>query len=365
VKPLRVGVVGCGEIAQIMHLPYLADLPHFEIGAICDLSPKVVNAMGDRYGVARRYTDATDLIAQPDLDIVCVLTMDHYGIALAAIDAGKHVFVEKPLCFSVAEAQEVADRANAAGVQLMVGYMKVYDPAFEYAALYMQAMTDVRSIHVQDLTGVFDTHHPLYTLVRPDDLPPATTSQRGRIQESILATLGPGASAHADLFRKLLMLGTHDFAALRTAFGVPEAVLFSDLTPDWGITAVLDYGTGRRCLFEVGSWPKYPWFHERMIAYGRDEIVTVSFSPPFTKNTPTIVQIERSEAGRHVRNVTEVSHEEPFRREWMHFADCIADGRPPRTGGPGAVRDIELALAIIGALPAAEAAGALAARDAR
>ena len=351
-QPLRVGLIGCGEIAQIMHLPYLMDLPQFQVAALCDLSASVVTVLGDRYGIRRRYTNYIDLVDQEDIDIVAILTMDHYDVARAAIDAGKHVFVEKPLCFSVEEAQELVALAKAAGVKLMVGYMKCFDPGFEYASAYMQAMTDVRMVHVQDLTGVFDLHHSLYTLVPADDLPEdAATTQRQRIQDSILATLGPDAAQHADLFRKLLMLGSHDFAVLRSAFGVPNSILFSDLTHDWGVTAMLDYGVNRRCLVEIGSWPKYPWFHERMVAYGRDEIVTVAFSPPFTKNTPTKVQIERGDKGRYIRSYMEVSHEEPFRREWIHFAECIHSDRIPRTDGTGAVQDIQLALDIVRTLP--------------
>jgi predicted dehydrogenase len=216
----------------------------------------------------------------------------------------------------------------------------------------MQAMTDVRKIHVQDLTGVFDAHLPLYDLIRPADLPPdVATTQRERIQDSILQTLGPDSAEHADLFRKLLMLGSHDFAVLRTAFGSPESVLFSDLTPDWGITAVLDYAEGRRCVFEIGSWPKYPWFHEKLIAFGREEIVTVSFSPPFVRNNPTTVQIEKSDTGQYVNNHVVISYEEAFKREWTHFADCIEHGTPLRTDGAGAVHDIELALEMVRALP--------------
>jgi predicted dehydrogenase len=335
-----------------MHLPYLTELPQFAVTALCDLSPHVVSTMADRYGIARRFTNYTELVRQKEIDVVAILTMDHYDVARAAIAAGKHVFVEKPLCFSLAEARELVRLAQMAGVRLMVGYMKCFDPGFEYASAYMQAMTDVRMVHVQDLTGVFDAHHRLYDLVRADDLPEsAAAAQRQRIQGSIVETLGPDAAHHADLFRKLLMLGSHDFAVLRSAFGVPDSILFSGLTHDWGITAMLDYGEGRRCFFEVGSWPKYPWFHERIVAYGSDEIVTVAFSPPFTRNTPTTVQIERSDAGRYIRSHMEISHEAPFKREWVHFADCIATDRTPRTDGAGAVRDIELALDIVRALP--------------
>jgi predicted dehydrogenase len=105
--PIRVGLVGCGEIAQIMHLPFLSQLPQFEIAALCDLSPTMLDAMGDRYGVAARYTDYQDLVATPELDVVAILTMDHYPAARAAIAAGKHVFVEKPLAFSREEAREL------------------------------------------------------------------------------------------------------------------------------------------------------------------------------------------------------------------------------------------------------------------
>jgi predicted dehydrogenase len=350
--PIRVGLVGCGEIAQIMHLPFLSQLDQFEIAAVCDLSPTVLDAMGDRYGVAARYTDYRELVAQPDLDVVAILTMDHYPAARGAIGAGKHVFVEKPLAFSREEAQELVDEADRASVLLMVGYMKVYDPGFEYAAARIAAMRDVRQVHLQDLTGVFDAHHPLYSLVRATDLPAgAAEEQAARILASIEATLGPDAAHQAVLLRKLLMLCSHDFAVLRTAIGPANQVLFSDLTPDWGITAVLDHGQGQRCVFEGGSWPKYSWFHEQLRAYGRDEILTLSFAPPFTHHVPSTVRIELSDEGRHVKHDVVVSHEPAFKREWLHFASCIEHNRAPRTDGRGAVQDIDLAIEIVRSLP--------------
>jgi predicted dehydrogenase len=305
--------------------------------------------------VANRYTDAHELIAQDDLDIVAVLTMDHYAVASAAIESGKHVFVEKPLTFNVQEAVELTERAERQGVLLMVGYMKCFDPGFEYGAAYMQSMTDVRKIHLQDLTGVFDAHLPLYDLIRGTDLPAtAVADQRQRIQRSIVTTLGPEVDHHADLFRKLLMLGSHDLAVLRAAFGSPEGVLFSHLSPDWGLTTVLDYGDGRTCLFEIGSWPKYPWFHEKLIAFGRDEIATIAFSPPFISNAPTTVTIEHSQSGQYAENRVVVNYEEAFKREWVHFADAITNQTTPRTDGRGAIRDLELAVETIRALPTAQ-----------
>ena len=71
---MRIGLVGCGLVAQVMHLPYLRELDDlFEIGGVCDLSPARVNAVGDLYNVSRRTTDWRELLTWP-LDVVMVLT---------------------------------------------------------------------------------------------------------------------------------------------------------------------------------------------------------------------------------------------------------------------------------------------------
>jgi predicted dehydrogenase len=95
---------------------------------------------------------------------------------------------------------------------------------------------------------------------------------------------------------------------------------------------------------------KYPWFHQQLVAYGRDEIVTVEFAPPFTKHVPTKVRVERGENGRYLNSEVISSHDQAFRREWVHFGDCIDRGLTPRTDGAGAVRDLELAVEMVTSL---------------
>ena len=132
VERIRVGVVGCGLVAQVMHLPYLRELSdRFEIAGVCDLSQVRVDAVGDAYGVARRTTDWHELITWPLDAVLILISGSHAPIASAAIAAGLHVFSEKPLALSVAEGRAVVEEARAAGVCLMVGYMKRYDPAYE------------------------------------------------------------------------------------------------------------------------------------------------------------------------------------------------------------------------------------------
>src|SRR5262249_13597697 len=128
---VRVGVIGCGLIAQVMHLHYLRELSDlYEIATLCDVSGEVRAACARDYGVGVTCADWRELIAQP-LDAVVILTSgSHAPIAIAALDAGKHVLTEKPMCFSVAEGQAMIAAADRAGKTLMVGYNKRYDPAY-------------------------------------------------------------------------------------------------------------------------------------------------------------------------------------------------------------------------------------------
>jgi predicted dehydrogenase len=115
---LRVGVIGCGTVAQIMWLPNLRELDeHFELAAICDLSPALLQSLGDYYGVERRFLDYRDLVAE-QLDAVIVLTPgSHAPQAIAALEAGKHVIVEKPMCFTLHEADAMIAAAAGAGAR--------------------------------------------------------------------------------------------------------------------------------------------------------------------------------------------------------------------------------------------------------
>src|SRR5262244_528047 len=124
-RRLRVGLVGTGLIAQVMHLHYLTELAdRFEIAAVADLDAGSARACAGQYHVPLVFTDWREMLRHP-LDAAMVLTSgSHAPIAVAAARAGLHVFVEKPMCFSVAEGREMVAAAEQAGVTLMVGYPK-------------------------------------------------------------------------------------------------------------------------------------------------------------------------------------------------------------------------------------------------
>src|SRR5204863_4141043 len=126
---VRIGVVGCGRIAQVMHLPFLDELPEFELVALSDISPAVLDGVAQRYPRATPCVDYRELVARDDVDAVAVCTPDHAAVAEEAARAGTHVFVEKPLCFTPEEGRSLAAAVETSGVRVMVGYMRRYDPA--------------------------------------------------------------------------------------------------------------------------------------------------------------------------------------------------------------------------------------------
>src|SRR2546428_13494685 len=106
---LRVGVIGCGLIAQVMHLHYLRELAdRFEIAAVCDVSDEVRSACAREYGVPEQFASWQELLTRP-LDAVLVLTAgSHAPIAVAAAPPGIPPLVGKPLCFSGSRARPAA-----------------------------------------------------------------------------------------------------------------------------------------------------------------------------------------------------------------------------------------------------------------
>jgi predicted dehydrogenase len=351
-EPIRVGVVGCGEIAQLMHLPLLQELDEFTIAGLCDFSPGALEYLGDRYRVDLRTTDYRELLAADGIDAVAVCTYDHAPLVAATLAAEKHLLVEKPLAFTPAEARPLVEAAEHAGVVSLVGYMKLYDPAVERAAARIAALEGLRALHVHDFAGRFDRHGALYTQFRAGDVPaPLLAAARDEVERRIAAALGHEHAGYAGLYTLLLMLGSHDLAVLRAVAGPPEGVAFARARGDEQLLAVLDYPGGVPCTLEIGIGTEYEWWDEWLAAYGVREQLRVEFPNPYVRYAPTVLRIREADGTSAAERVVPVSFESAFRREWLHFADCIRTGTAPRTPLSGGAADLELAHAIIVALP--------------
>jgi predicted dehydrogenase len=120
---LRLGVVGLGWVSQIFHLPILKRLEDVELVAVCDRDKARAKMIADRFGISKVYTDYDQMFAKEELDAVdiCTSTDTHLPISVAAMQAGKDVFIEKPIARHYDEAIQIAEVAKQTKRKLMVG----------------------------------------------------------------------------------------------------------------------------------------------------------------------------------------------------------------------------------------------------
>jgi predicted dinucleotide-utilizing enzyme len=328
---LRVGVIGCGMIAQVMHLPHQAELEQYDLCALCDVSPGLLAAMRERYPAAETYADYQQMLERSDVDVVLVLTRFHSEPAIAALRAGKHVFVEKPLCNSLQEADAMIEAAEASNLKLMVGYHKRYDPGYLVGLDEIASAHDVRLIRLHDVIGPNSMFLAHYDLLRYDEIPDEIIREtQAKSDAAIQDAIGDVPDHVRIAYQLMLGLSVHDITILRGAFGQPERVVATEIWPGGRYyTSVFDYGDNLRCLFDTGI-VGIRIFDEELAAFADDKVVKISFPSPFLKNAPTIVDVWQMNGDREVERQITASYEEAFRQELIHLHDRIENDKEPQ-----------------------------------
>lgn len=349
-RKVKIGVIGCGQIAQIEHLPYLRESLDFELYSLCDLSNMVVQSVGETFGVPteRRYTDMDEMLADDVLEAVVICTRDHYEPGLKAARAGKHMLIEKPLAYSLAQADEMIQEAERHHVVLMVGYMKRYDPNFSYFLQEVSRLSDIQLVRVHDFGGSFDFTGSLFNISRGNDIPQETMAAGAKaIRDTMLEQVGAERAHLVDAYSFILGVSSHDTILMRHAFGQPK-VLFAEVHQGSFLTAVLDFGQFR-AVFESGFVPTRRIWDEKIWTYAASKNLLLEFPWPYLRNCPTKLTINENE-GESMINVDKVvvaGFEEAYREELKHFHTCICTGAEPLTSGKDARKDLQLAYDMI------------------
>ena len=351
---IKVGVVGCGLIGQMMHLPHLKELHElFELVALCDVSPGALKCVGDYYGVSRRHTDHRDLI-KDSLDGVFVLSADSHGqVIVDALRAGKHVFTEKPMCYTLREADEILSAHKAAGTTCMVAYMKRYDPAFRYAQPLIRHLPNLQAIHITILHPSEANQIGHHDIRRFPDVPPDVRARLRADQDRLIReVIGDFTPLERRVFAdNLLSTLVHDVNVLRGLSGDPAEVLFTDV---WAggesLVTSLRYASGVRAIISLHYLPDLAHYEETVAYYGKADRIRLVYPSPFFRNMPTEVVVEGMEDGRPFEKHVTASLKEAFKEELLHFAECVETGTTPVTTPEEAKGDVELLHRIFNAL---------------
>lgn len=128
---LHIGVISCSTMAQV-HMQAILNNPNAELSMICDIDVERLHAAAKRFSVQKAVTDYHEILDNPDVDAVIIVTPDqtHREITLAALAAGKHVLCEKPMALTLDDCKAMIDAAAKATTKMMIGQICRYTPGF-------------------------------------------------------------------------------------------------------------------------------------------------------------------------------------------------------------------------------------------
>jgi predicted dehydrogenase len=350
---IRVGIVGGGLVAQAMHIPNLAALrDRFQLVALAEPSDTVRTALGARYGIAGLYADHRSLLEAGELDAVVIASpaATHAEVTLAALDAGLHVFVEKPMCITLADADAIVAARDRAERVVQVGTMKRFDPAVERMLAELPGSAeDLRYVSIVVYDPEFEPFFDPGEIVRAEDVPQEVIVATRRAETAqVEAAVG---SAHPDVVRAFSdsFLGSllHDLNVVhglleRMGEPLPAEVVSGDWWNEGrAVAGSLRLANGARC---DGAWIQALdvfEYRETISLVFADSVRTLTFPSPWLRQHPAVYR--RSEADGRVNSVhVATSYEESFSRELVHFHECIAEGAECRTPPEQARLDIEV-----------------------
>lgn len=343
-EPLRMGYIGCGFMAQHVHLPNFATLAGCRLVALAETRPRLAQQVAAHYGIPTVYHSHLELAADPSVEAVGVSAgfAQQGEIAADLLHAGKHVFMEKPMAVSTAQAQRILAAARAGQARLMVAYMKRYDPgnvlARETIAQWQASGDMGRLLYVRnhgfcgnwtaglDHTQLVTTNEPLETAPYREQVPTWLPAERTASYISYLQQY------------------THNVNLLRYLLGVGDDVRVRnvDLDAD-GLTGVvvLDLA-GTRGIIESGSLTYHHWDEHTQVYFERGWVQT--WAPPFFVK-PSQARVECYEGDmQHTYRypLAEPLDAWPYREEAAFFVQALRSDEPFRSSGEDTLTDVRL-----------------------
>ncbi|MDQ0562295.1 putative dehydrogenase [Rhizobium mesoamericanum] len=327
---LKLGVVGCGRIAQAAHFPAVQKASNVELAAVFDPSALLAKGAGMQLGVPA-CTEQQDFL-NADLDAVLIAIPDrfHVPVSIAALQAGKHVLVEKPVAVTASEAETLIEVLGKTGLQLQVGSMKRFDPGIARAQQVIAAGDIGRILSARCWYRVMSELRPP---VEATLFPAMLVDQDVRSRETALKAAN----------RKTHLLATHGihtFDLMRFLLGdftVSAATMAVD-GADHSWHGIATTEAGAAASFEVTASVHAEWT-EGFQVYGSKGHISAEIPFPFSR-AASKVRIFRAENS---------SYEEPifgdtdaYKLQVEAFAAAILNGQPVQPTALDGLKALEI-----------------------
>jgi len=336
-KPLKLGIIGCGKVAEERHLPALKMIPEVEVVAAADIDIDRARLLMGRFDIDCPCTDYLTLLGRPDVQAVAVLTptLSHAEIGVAALDAGKHVFLEKPLALTLDQCDQLIAAAERSPAKIVVGFNLRWHRLVRRARAFIQT---------GDL-GTITAIRSVYSHYRQGEDAPVWHRKR---------ELGGGVTInegvhHFDLWRYLLNSEVAEIFSIRRPSQFVEDsinIISASMTNGVLATAVLAFKTGPTNEVEIYGEAGRLYlscyrfdgleFHPGPVYPGdiRNRLRRVLGS---VKDLPRAVQAMRR-GGDFAATFYEI---------WRHFLDCVHENIASECTLEDGKRAVQIALAAI------------------
>lgn len=356
--PIPIGVIGCGAIAQISHIPtLLSNHERFRLLALSDLDHECLVDVADYFHIQDRYSDYRELLDRGDIEAVVIChSGSHRDTVLAALEHNKDVFVEKPLAWNLREAEEIADAARGSDRIVQVGYHKLYDPAFPVAKKYVDQIQDLGFVRITVLHPTnelgFSPHRirkgrgeVLEGHVDPGSWTEQLQMQRQGLSGSNLSPLvdeALGARKEDPQLRQcygnIVISLIHNIYMMYGFLGPPRRLRSAEYwRQGMSIHLLVEYSEELCCSLDWHYLSHLKDYREEYSFFGNRQRVSLQFPSPYFLHFPSPVIVQGGEGELAWEKRIVVSHDEAFKIELRAFHENITRRLKPSTGIPEAV----------------------------
>ena len=304
---LRIGVIGLGWFGEI-HCETIAGVPNLELAALCTRTPERLKSQADKFGVKKTYRDYHDMLADSEIDAVSIVTMwdQHTDPAIAALQAGKHVFLEKPMASTVADCNKIIAAAKKSRGILQIGHICRFNPRYRMAKQAIDqgkigkivALSSRRNIPAAWTPEILNKIGPIVgDAIHDTDLMLWFTGDK--VVSAYAQTVSVRGLKHPDIGQTMYRFKNGATATLETVWCMPEKTPFD--------------------------------IDERMSIIGTDGIIHIQDTFP---NLGIVSSDKLHSPDTTYWPMFDGVRGGALREEFAYFADCALKGKTPAIGRP-------------------------------